>query len=90
MLFTLLLQCFCVQTSINLYPKDYQTYKIKAFFFFNLQGPNFCSDKKRCTFAVSGVGGPGDPQCEVWDNTSLISPGKTMQDKMLHTSISYI
>lgn len=36
---------------------------------------------------MRGMSGAGGPQCEVWDNASLTSPDKTIQDNMLHRSI---
>ena len=38
-------------------------------------------------FAVRGMSGAEEPQCEVWDKALLISPDKITQDNMLHRRI---
>jgi len=76
--FTMLLQGSNIQTSIIHIHMTLRHTKYGPFFFFKPSGPKFLFKPQ----LASGVSGAGEPQCEVWDNASLISPDKTMQDNI--------
>lgn len=80
--FTMLLQGSNVQTSIIHIPMTIRHMKYKAFFFLP-SGLKFLFK----LHLASGMSWAGEPQGDIWDNTSLISLDKTTQDNMLHRSI---